>query len=47
MNVVFYVSTAVICNKTFLNVIFLQILLNNCYFFNNEFIETGIRLNDV
>ena len=25
----------------------LLILLNNCYFLYNEFIETGIRLNDV
>ena len=46
-NIVFHLSTAVICNKTFENVIYLQILLNNCYFLYNEFTETGIRLNDV
>ena len=49
MNIVFYVSTAVICNKTILNVIFfLQILFNNfAIFIYNECIETGLQLNNV
>ena len=39
---------AVICNKTNLTVIFfLNFVQQLCYFFYNEFIETGLRLNNV
>ena len=46
LNIVLYISTAVICNKTYLNVIFFQFVQQFCYFFYNTFIETILRLVD-
>ena len=46
INIVFYVSTAVLCNKTYLNVILFKFCITTLLFFNNKFIETGLRLVD-
>ena len=44
---VFYVSTAVICNKTYLNMICFTNFVNNFVIvFYNRFIETDLRLVD-
>ena len=43
INIAFYVSTAVLCNKKYLNVIK---KINNFAIFYNKFIETDLRLVD-
>ena len=42
INIVFYVSTAVLCNTTYLNVSFFTNFIKQlCYFFYNTFIESS------
>ena len=48
IHIVFYISTAVICNKTFLNVIiFTNFVQQLWYFFYNELIKTGLELTKI
>ena len=46
INIGFYVSTAVLCNKKELNVIYKKLFNNVAIFFSNTCIDTGLRLVD-
>ena len=45
INIVFYVSTTVLCNKTYLNVIFFTTFVQQLFIYN-KFIETDLHLVD-
>ena len=46
INIVFCVSTVVLCCKTYLNVIFTNFVQQLLFFIYNKFIETDLRLVD-